>query len=367
MSKTIIPNKVKQSIWFKAHGRCSMCNKSLTIDGLTQLDVNIGEYAHIIADSPEGPRGDAILSSQLAKEESNLMLLCKEHHKLIDSQVEEFSVDRLKNIKKEHEERIKRLVSIKPNKKTNIVVYTPPIGNRPVEVTNDEIHEAILTDMYPKSFDFIHLEVKNSSLRDDKDTFWNVESEILKQNFDRYIAKDIQRGENISLFAIGPQPLLMQAGYLLGDLYNVEVLQKHREPNTWKWSPSGERNALRLIRPQNCNNDPILIFALSGSEIIERVKTQMGDSYSYWIISCDNPNRNMMQTKDQIGEFRALLYSVLNEINSSAIGKTLNVFPAMPNSCAVEFGRLKLHKSDMPWAIWDKQKSDIDYKATITI
>ena len=41
-------------------------------------------FAHIIADEPGGPRGHPVLSKQLAKELSNLMLLCLDHHRLID-------------------------------------------------------------------------------------------------------------------------------------------------------------------------------------------------------------------------------------------------------------------------------------------
>ena len=68
MSATYIPVKVRRNLWFSAHGRCELCNKPLYRDGLTMQDVNLSEYAHIIADSENGPRGDRILSRQLAQD-----------------------------------------------------------------------------------------------------------------------------------------------------------------------------------------------------------------------------------------------------------------------------------------------------------
>lgn len=43
MSKTRIPNNVKNELWFRSHGRCAMCNKPLYRDGLTMQKVILSE------------------------------------------------------------------------------------------------------------------------------------------------------------------------------------------------------------------------------------------------------------------------------------------------------------------------------------
>ena len=40
--------------------------------------------AHIVADTPTGPRGDVERSALLSDDVNNLMLLCYVHHKLVD-------------------------------------------------------------------------------------------------------------------------------------------------------------------------------------------------------------------------------------------------------------------------------------------
>ncbi|WP_263840622.1 HNH endonuclease [Salinibacter sp.] len=62
----------------------------------------IGEEAHIVARKQDGPRGNSELTSEERDRFDNLILLCRNHHKTIDDQVEKYTVKRLKSIKKKH-------------------------------------------------------------------------------------------------------------------------------------------------------------------------------------------------------------------------------------------------------------------------
>src|SRR5690349_12075783 len=107
MSITGIPRDIIFRLWGKAAGRCEYCNTPLWLDSMTKHEFNNAYVAHIIADSPDGPRGDPILSKQLKADISNLMLLCDHHHRLIDvADVAGHSVERLRSMKALHENRI---------------------------------------------------------------------------------------------------------------------------------------------------------------------------------------------------------------------------------------------------------------------
>lgn len=88
MSKTSIPEKIKTQLWTLSAGRCEYrgCNKPLWKDELSMAKMNNAYIAHIVADSTDGPRGDAKRSPLLAKSFSNLMLMCDAHHRLIDKE-----------------------------------------------------------------------------------------------------------------------------------------------------------------------------------------------------------------------------------------------------------------------------------------
>ena len=63
----------------------------------------IGEVAHIHAASDGGPRANTSLSQEERREAKNLILLCRNCHKKIDSKVEQYPAEKLLQIKEEHE------------------------------------------------------------------------------------------------------------------------------------------------------------------------------------------------------------------------------------------------------------------------
>lgn len=369
MSKTNIPLKVKSDLWFAAHGRCEICNKPLYRDGLTMQEVNLSEYAHIIADSPNGPRGDEDLSHLLAQDPSNLILLCRDHHKLIDTAggVKDFGVELLRQIKKEHEERIEYLTSLSPEKRSLVVCYTPKIGDRMPSITTSITTDTLFPEMYPMTPEPIRLDAANIPYDDNEKKYWEFLPDILKDNFSAKLEGKIANVPHISLFALAPQPLLILLGTLLGDLYQIEIMQKHRDPDTWKWLNEEVKNDFQMIEPDSKDKTPVLIFSLSGSDIVERVKKQFGEECSYWILTCEHPNRDMMRTREQLSRFRDMMRMVINDINTHAVGKTLRVIPAMPQSCAIAFGYIRLPKSDLSWELYDLPQGVDKYVKTITI
>lgn len=63
----------------------------------------IGEVAHIEAAEDNGPRANPKLTPDERRQASNLMLLCRNHHQIVDSSPEKYTVEELRNMKAEHE------------------------------------------------------------------------------------------------------------------------------------------------------------------------------------------------------------------------------------------------------------------------
>lgn len=95
--------RTRRILWVKAGGRCSICHEQLATDAIGDDDPSIfGEECHIVAQSPGGPRAAEIAD---VDGYDNLILLCRKHHKQVDDQRSHFTVERLKQIKCEHEQR----------------------------------------------------------------------------------------------------------------------------------------------------------------------------------------------------------------------------------------------------------------------
>src|SRR5882757_5237499 len=81
----MVSPKTRAVIWARSAGRCNYCNALLIGDLISGNDGgNFGLIAHIVAEEPNGPRGDPVRSPLLGDDPANLMLMCHVHHKLID-------------------------------------------------------------------------------------------------------------------------------------------------------------------------------------------------------------------------------------------------------------------------------------------
>ncbi len=83
----------------------------------------VGEACNIIAQSPDGPREASDLSPEQRDKYANLILLCKVHHKLIDDQPSAYSVDRLAEIKSNHEGWVRERLGLDQDRQRDDEVY----------------------------------------------------------------------------------------------------------------------------------------------------------------------------------------------------------------------------------------------------
>lgn len=93
-------------LWAASGNRCAYldCDAELiTFDGDTR--VNVGEIAHIHAQNEGGARYRADLPASYVDSFENCMIMCRRHHKYIDSNEADYSADRLRAWKAIHDER----------------------------------------------------------------------------------------------------------------------------------------------------------------------------------------------------------------------------------------------------------------------
>jgi len=119
--------KTHKMLWGSSASRCAFpnCKMELVMDATQTDDESIvGEACHIVARSEDGPRGDSPLNSEQRDKYNNLLLLCNVHHKVIDDQVEHYTVDSLKNMKSVHESWVKsQLTSFDMSKQGDDEIY----------------------------------------------------------------------------------------------------------------------------------------------------------------------------------------------------------------------------------------------------
>ncbi|MEM7112379.1 MAG: HNH endonuclease signature motif containing protein [Chloroflexota bacterium] len=107
-----ITSKTRKILWGRSGNRCAICLRELVMGSQgTNSDSVIGEECHIVAREINGPRGDSPLPFDERDNVENLILLCRNHHKLVDDQPNKFTIQYIQGIKAKHEEWVRDSLS----------------------------------------------------------------------------------------------------------------------------------------------------------------------------------------------------------------------------------------------------------------
>jgi len=91
-------------LWGRSGNRCAICKKELTQNKKsTSSAYNLGEQAHIVGDKMDAARGKSPLNDNERNSYHNLILLCPNDHTTIDANPEDWPVEKLHQLKSEHE------------------------------------------------------------------------------------------------------------------------------------------------------------------------------------------------------------------------------------------------------------------------
>ena len=351
-----VPVHTQLELFGRSAGRCefSGCNKPVWRNDLTLTERNFGQVAHIIASSEDGPRGSEE-SSNLQIEFSNLMLLCQQCHKEIDDNPGKYTAELLQEWKWKHEDRIKIQTKYPEDIHRSTVLWcTVNIGNRIVPINQEACRNAMFPK-YPTDLKGIGIERKDFDRLGDE-AYWRVHTKDIKRKIEREFDKGIDDEEikHLSVFAIGPMPLLMFLGKCIGDTVPTDLYQSHRNiddtSQTWSWQEEQETQTSYLVK-QICisqkSEKVAILLALSDTIGEDKYATLVDETFSVYEITIEDPSPHFLKNRKQLEHFSYEYRKLLNQIQA-AHGHRCQVFilPAVPAPIAVECGRVLLPTKD---------------------
>jgi hypothetical protein len=369
-----ITDKAKLLLWVRAGGRCEFdsCNKYLFRHHVTLEAVNLGELAHIVAFSPDGPRGSVDDRPEEINDPSNLMLLCPECHKLIDDNATsgKYSRATLLKFKKDHEGRIFRLTEAKPDSKTTVVQLISKVGGQSVAITGAQIQDAI-SPMYPDERDCL---IDLTALDDQSDAFYALAVDTINRSVEQLYNPGFQteKPRHLSLFALAPMPLLMHLGRRLSNKITVDLYQRHRDTQDWAWKESGPevRYHSRQVRTGTSEDRVALLLSLTDTVDEKGLPSSIDESYSIYEISLEGqlPSPHFLRQRENLAGFRQIYQATLAEIlrDHHAI-PAVEVFPIVPAPIAVLCGYELFPKVSPPLRIFDKDRRRGGWSYILTV
>ncbi len=356
--------KTRILIWGRAAGRCQYhgCGKRLDGDLVTgDLAKNHAYLAHIIASDPGGERGHKELSHKLSDDPDNLMLMCDPHHREIDdpAKLDRYTVDALRGMKRDNEERIERLLGNASATPAHILRIAAAIGENEAAIPVKECFEAIMPEFIPADRRPIDIQVRDIAFKDSDPDYYPTVLSTLRTKFDREIRGRFAEGtvDHLAVFGFAPMPVLMELGSLLSDLSAVTVYGRHREPKpTWSWP--NDRHPLEF----NCTPGPFgptkvaLKLSVTADITDDRIISSLpGQSVSIWEIRSNRLGATELRNEKDLSGFRELVGKTFDAIKDQhGPNVDLSVFPAIPAVCAIEFGRSWQPKAHPRFSIYDQ-------------
>lgn len=357
-----IDPKAKLQLFVLAGGRCQFdgCPHYLIEHHLTHKRGIFAQMAHIVAFSKKGPRGNVLDRPEDINNVDNLMLLCPTCHKLIDDNPEEHPREQLEAFKKDNEERIFRLTAMAPDRKTTVVIITAKIGGQAVKISQAEINEAI-APRHAATRGGRHIDL--STFDDDSPQFFELAEKKIRKELKEVIESTLSEdGTNhISLFVLGPMPLLILAGNIVGDKIACDLYQKHRDTQDWVWKDGGEPVRYRVDRMLEGKDKGIaaLVLSLSGKIEIDRLPPDVFEAATIYELTLDGrlPEPGFLRTREDLEAFRDTYQKVLRQIGvDHGRLEHLHIFPAAPAPVCVQLGRGLMPKHDPILVVYDDDK-----------
>lgn len=158
-----ISNKTRKQLWAKSGNRCAICRKKLNQSDGDRSFV-LGEECHTISKRSKGPRHTTYNQYD---DYDNLILLCLDHHKIVDEVCEKYSIERLRDIKSKHEKWVEQNLGSEKTKNdsTSFLVTLPRIS------TGIELKNMLPSDIHSYNYENIDPNNANESVLSFLDLF----------------------------------------------------------------------------------------------------------------------------------------------------------------------------------------------------
>lgn len=356
-----IPHRVRLLLYVHAGGRCEFdgCNTYLFEDSLTLTEGNFGEAAHIVAFREQGARGTDANRPADINRLANLMLLCATHHKLIDDHPTDYTRSTLESYKAAHEDRIKHVTSLGPDRKTAVVVFTALIRGHMVGIPYHQIAEATAprfpTTRQPFTIDL-------TGLPADDRAFYQTACTTIKRRVQSLFSPEGEaaKAAHVSIFAIGPIPLLICLGRQLSNKVASDPYQRHRDSESWTWKTDGAPVEYRFRRMNRGRFKKVaLVLSLSGTIRLRDLPAGTRRSSAIYEITLNGmtPQTTFLQQKRDLDAFRAVYQEAIATIlQTHGPLDTIDLFPAVPAPIAVLCGRELLPKVHPKLRVYDNDR-----------
>lgn len=328
--------EVQRKLSYICHGRCMFegCGEELDIDNLTGEKGNYKNFAHIIAASSNGPRGNKEESKKYENDPENFLVLCDKHHRLIDTIASGlYPVARLHSMKNIFIQRANKCLESLAYSQAIVCTVVWPISSNSVAIpTKQEI---------AKAANFLHLQTNSTNDYTEDGNSISIPAEIrwsiLSNNLnliEEKIKAFYSSNKKILLFALGPTAAMIGLGAKLGNK-NLLIPVPRLRQSGWGWLSQEESPVFQIECGKNKTDEVVLEVFLT--EIPKCVEPPNLQDCQHIRICLANPDNACISTVEASDSFMRFMYDLFT--NKLRQYKKIHILACASNVACIQLGR----------------------------
>ncbi|WP_313896322.1 SAVED domain-containing protein [Streptomyces sp. YIM 98790] len=374
---------VRREVWVRSGGRCALCNAYLLEGSMSGRTLNLGELAHIVGrgSGVRSPRGEQPLDHARREDADNLMLLCADQHSEIDAAggLDLFTVEKLRRVKQDHEDRIRHVTGLGPDRATTVLRMVGPVHGNEVELSRQTAATAVVAgDRFPlflESYTRHGLEIDLRGAPGESQAapftasraaaasrdYYRVATQVIDSVIERQLRPGIMRDavRHVSVFGFARLPLLVHLGSRLDDTVPTDIYQRHREDESWVWRDGNgpvPGFTTQIDHDVPAGSEAVVVINVSGAIGMQEVPAALAGLRRWEIRPVGVPTGpDIMRGRRCLERFTAALRGFFAGLEAEA--KTLerlHVLPALPMSAAIVLGRVHHPQVHPPLVVYER-------------
>lgn len=389
---TEVNTATRYEIASRAAWRCQFdgCGEDLRETLAPRARGNYGYYAHIVASSKDGPRGDEVNSPRLANDASNIMLLCDKHHRLIDRvDPSRYKIPVLRKMRDRNLTQVKRALDSLRYPEATMIVIGGNIEGQQLWVDKAVAAEAmLLRRLQPAEhvewFGQLgsHIGASNSQ------AYWQSLFIALKDEIPtlrRLLAGSAAGGERPKSLAIFPKhgtSVLVLFGRLIGELGATHLFQPHRDQVSGnlggEWAtpdvPEPAADKFKLIahrEPQVGDSEVVLQINLTARIPGSELGPSFHDGVNWRIpvieLTVDDCSHRVMSHEKDAELFGICLDAALRRIQDEWRLQTVHLFVVAPTTACFRAGQKMQARHHADFQLYERVPGGREFAPTIKI
>lgn len=366
-----ITPQTAQRVWSDAGARCMFegCAKDLSHVPFYKGSARVGYLAHIIASDPRGPRGSEAESHLRSNDPENVMLLCDEHHRLIDSFApDRYPADMLYAMRQSHRDLVRSYLDSLAFPRAKALTLHANLAQVPTYFQESEFIEAILATGRAMQPGVLHY-IRRTTQRDERNTpgFWanylREHGNHIRQLVSSFNDPGASGTEEFAVFPLHHIATMVLAGRIMGEARAIQVFQYHRQRGTWAWDPNATplpTNTFSVNSMPANRNDEVLITLELTARIDEdampvELESKIAAGSLPWLrITLQEPRFDCISHPTDLDQFSHVARRTINHVQDVMRVRKVHLIAIGPPSSVFRFGQMLQAGHHPEYIIYDR-------------